>query len=323
MKVFKIIGIVVGIAVILLVALLSYVKFALPDSAKAEEITIEPTQERIARGKYLANNVMACVDCHSTRDFTKFAGPIDTTTIGKGGELFGEAMGFPGNFYAPNITPSHLKDWTDGEILRALTTGVSRDGHALFPVMPWQHYATMDKEDIYAVIAYLRTLKPIENDVPPSEPAFPMNFIINTLPAPAQFTTRPPEEDIINYGEYMMNAAACKDCHTVQINGEYQMDKFMAGGFVFPLPGGDTVRSANITPSIKTGIGTWNEDLFVARFKTYDSGYMQSPVTPGKFNSIMPWTCFATMREHDLRAIYAYLRTIPPVENTVEKFSSR
>jgi len=321
MKALKIIGAVLGVVLVLIVALLSYVKFVLPNTEEPQTITIEPTQERIARGKYLANSVMACVDCHSERDFSKFAGPIDSTTIGKGGELFGTSLGFPGDFYAPNLTPYHLKDWTDGEILRAITTGVSKDGHTLFPVMPWQNYATLDQEDLYSIIAYLRTLKSIENDVPKSEPSFPINFILNTMPKPAQLSKRPPREDIIKYGEYITKAASCKDCHTIQIDGEYQMDKYMAGGFKFPLPSGDTVRSANITPSKETGIGLWTADSFVARFKAYDSGYVNHSVADGSFNSMMPWTCFGTMHEEDLRAIFSYLQTVTPIENTVVKFT--
>ena len=82
-----------------------------------------------------------------------------------------------------NLTPYHLGNWTDGEIFRAITTGVSRDGHALFPVMPYTSYAKMDPADIKDIIAYLRTLKPIHNAIPAAESDFPMNFIINTMPA--------------------------------------------------------------------------------------------------------------------------------------------
>lgn len=147
------------------VALFSYLKFMLPDAGPAPDITIEPTEERIERGEYLANAVMVCVDCHSMRDFTKYADPVTGARFAGGGEEFTKELGAPGDFYAPNLTPYNLKDWTDDEIYRAITAGVSKDGRALFPGMPYHLYGQASKEDIYAVIAYLRTLEPVENQI--------------------------------------------------------------------------------------------------------------------------------------------------------------
>ena len=151
---------IIFIIVISIVALsaITYVKVALPDVGEAPDLKVELTPERIARGKYLANHVTICIDCHSPRDWTKFSGPLDTTKIGTGGEKFDHNVGFPGEVYVPNITPYNLKHWTDGEIFRAITTGVKKDGSAIFPIMPYKAYGKMDKEDIYAIIAYIRTL---------------------------------------------------------------------------------------------------------------------------------------------------------------------
>ena len=101
-------------------ALVSYVKFALPDVGPAPELKVEITPARIERGKYLANHVTVCIDCHSKRDWTKFAGPISAQP-GTGGEKFDRNMGLPGEIYSANITPYHLKNWTDGELFRAIT----------------------------------------------------------------------------------------------------------------------------------------------------------------------------------------------------------
>lgn len=320
-KFLKILLVLILIVVVGIAGLLTYVKLALPDVGAAPDLKIEATPEMLARGEYLANNVVGCVECHATRDFSRFAGPIDPASAGKGGELFGSLLGFPGEYYAPNITPYGIGDWTDGELFRAVTSGVSKDGRALFPIMPYPHFGTMDKEDIYAVIAYIRTLKPIEYTAPASTSAFPMNFIINTIPKPPAFSPVPPKEDLIKYGEYMTNAALCKDCHTAQVQGEYQMDKYMAGGFAMPLVSGGVVRTANITPDKKTGIGNWTEQQFLSRFKMYaDSSYVPHAVNPGEFNTMMPWTYYARMKEEDLKAIFAYLQSLKPVENMVVKF---
>jgi mono/diheme cytochrome c family protein len=305
-------------------ALLCYVSFALPDVGDPEDIRVEASPERIERGRYLANSVASCMDCHSQRDWSRFAGPVVEGTLGQGGEEFSQKLGFPGKFFAKNITPYALKDWTDGEILRAISSGVNKKGEALFPVMPHPNYGHLDREDLYSIIAYLRTLDPIENSVPVSKPDFPMNFIINTIPQNAQFSKIPDTLDKVAYGAYLFTAASCNDCHTKKENGAPVIGLELAGGFEFPMPYGGIVRSANITPDQETGIGSWTEEEFVTRFKIYsDSTYISPEMKMGEFNTVMPWTMFTTMKTGDLEAIYAYLRTVKPINHKVETFSSQ
>ena len=301
---------------------LAYIKFALPNVGPAPALVVQTDAGHIAHGRYLANHVAACMDCHSTRDFSKLTGPMVAGTEGKGGEAFLREAGFPGNFYAPNLTPAHLQTWTDGEIYRAITTGVSRDGHALFPVMPYQHYGKMDRQDIYDIIAYVRNLKPIQNNIPTSEPDFPMNFIINTIPAKAEPGHRPDSTNHIAYGKYLTTFAACTECHTpADDKGQPLPGMEFAGGRAFPMPTG-TVYSANISPA-RLGIGAWTRDAFVTRFKAHAEGQPLPTVNNGEKNSIMPWTMYAQMNEQDLRAIYDYLRTVKPVENQVTAFEPK
>ena len=176
------------LVVVVIIALLSYVKIALPKVADAPDLSIEITPERLERGEYLALYVSGCIECHSTRDYNIFSGPVVEGTEGGGGHAFTHEMGLPGTYVPSNLTPFGLKEWTDGEIFRAVTSGVDREGKALFPVMPYHYYGKMDKEDIYSIIAYIRTLDPIESDLPDSESDFPMNFIINMMPVQAEFT---------------------------------------------------------------------------------------------------------------------------------------
>ncbi|ABG60115.1 cytochrome c-related protein [Cytophaga hutchinsonii ATCC 33406] len=322
-KVFRIVLYVFGAIILLVTGLLTYVKTALPDVGSAPQITIKATPERIERGRYLSNSVSVCMDCHSTRDWSRFSGPADSTSWGKGGEIFDQKFGFPGIFYSKNITPAALSSWTDGEIYRAITSGVSKDGSALFPVMPHPNYGKMATEDIYSIIAYLRTLAPIENNVPESKPDFPMNFIINTIPSKAEPHAIPDKKAQVAYGKYLLNAAACAECHTKQDNGRKIAGMEFAGGFEFPITGG-ILRSSNITPDAETGIGDWNEAAFINRFKMYaDSLYTPAKVSPTEYNTIMPWMMYAKMTREDLGAIYAYLKTVKPVSNNVEKFTSK
>jgi mono/diheme cytochrome c family protein len=322
-KILKVIFIILGVVVLAIAGIATYVKTGLPNAEPAGDLKIDYTAERIAHGKYLATSVMACVECHSTRDFTKFTAPVVKGTYGVGGELFGKVHGFPGEYYAPNLTPANLKGWTDGELFRAITTGISKDGHALFPIMPYLSYGQLDKEDIYDVIAYIRTLEPIDSSVPPSTSAFPMSFIINTIPKAATFSAKPDTTDLLAYGKYLFTSASCQECHTKKVNGEAVEGMELAGGFDFPFPDGTIVRSMNITPDNDTGIGTWTEAQFIRKFKSFsDSSYVAPDVAPGGFKTMMPWTAYAKMKESDLKAIYAYLRTVPPVTNKVERFTA-
>ena len=281
MKILKILGFILAGIVILIACLLTYVKVALPSVGDAPDLKVQSTPELVARGAYLAHSVSVCMDCHSTREWTKFSGPLKPGTLGVGGELFDQKFGFPGAFYSKNITPFGVSDWTDGELYRAITSGVSRDGRALFPIMPYMYYGKMAESDIHAIIAYIRTLEPQESVIPESKPDFPMNFIINTIPAKGEPQPIPDKSDQVLYGKYMTNAAGCMECHTIQDKGKQLPGMQFAGGFEFNMPPFGVVRSANITPHKETGIGSWTEDVFVTRFKSYaDSSYVPHEVGP-------------------------------------------
>jgi len=321
-KVFKISGWILLVLLLIIVGLIGYVKLALPNVGAAPEFTVEKTPERVARGQYLANYVTICVDCHSERDWSRFSGPIVDGSFGKGGELFDQQFGFPGSFRARNITPSGISRYTDGELFRVITTGVTKEGRAMFPVMPYHNYGRMDEEDIKSIIAYIRSLPAIEHIVPESKADFPMNFIINTIPQKASLTKKPAETDVVNYGKYLVNAAACGECHTQFAKGKLIEGTEFGGGRDFPFPDGSIVHSANISPDATTGIGSWSEEMFLNVFHSNsDSAALTRKAVPGEFNTIMPWTMYGHMRTEDLKAIYAYLRTVKPITNKVVKFT--
>ena len=326
--VLKILAAVFAVIVLFIIGGLIYINTQLPNAGPVPDIAVEATPERIQRGEYLANHVAICIDCHSTRNWDYYAGPITGVSEGMGGELFSEDMGFPGNIYARNITPANsgIKGWTDGDILHAVTTGVSKSGKALFPLMPYHNYRTADKEDIYSIITYIKTLKPIENQVKETKLNFPLNLIVRTIPKPAEFQARPDKSDTVAYGKYITTLASCGDCHTPQEKGEPIPGMSFAGGLKFVLPWG-IVRTANITPDVETGIGALTKEQFIKRFKTFDTESakhieLKPPFDEGHFNTLMPWTQYAGMTEEDLGAIYTYLRTVQPVKNKVQKYSS-
>jgi mono/diheme cytochrome c family protein len=323
-KFLKVLGILLLIVLVAVVGLAAYIKLALPNVGDAPDLKVVSTPELVKRGEYLANNVMVCMDCHSTRNWNEFAAPIVPGTLGKGGEIFDQKMGFPGAYYSANITPAGVKDWTDGELFRAITTGVRKSGKPIFPVMPHHNYGKLDAEDIKAVIAYIRSLPAIENTVPQSSSDFPMNFIINTIPSKAALTTRPAPTNVVEYGKYMATAASCGECHTPFEKGKLITEFYMAGGRVFEMPAG-TLISANLTPDPETGIGNWSKEAFLSKFKMYrDSANAHMKVDfMNEYNTIMPWSMYAGMTDEDLGAIYTYLRSLKPVKKANTKFKPR
>ena len=276
----------------------------------------------IERGKYLAHHVSLCMDCHSQRDFSQFSGPPKEGTEGMGGEAFSEKLGVPGVVYVRNITPDTVNGigkWTDEEIARAITRGINKNGDTLFPIMPYPHYNGMSKEDVYSIIAYIRTLKPNSNKVADRKLMIPASLAYPPLQsASLEANVKPDVSDIVKYGSYMWNASACMDCHTPIEKGQFVMSKMMAGGRVFDM-GSFVVTSANLTADTATGIGKWTEQMFLDKFKNYRDKAAYSS-NPGKNNSIMPWTLYANMDDFDLKAIYRFLQTLPPVNNKVEKY---
>ena len=178
----------------------------------------------------------------------------------------------------------------------------------------------MAESDVKAIVAYLRTINPIENEVPDSEINFPLNLIMRTIPKPYTVRSLPAKGDTLALGEYLATIGSCQFCHTPTEQGAPLPGMDFAGGAEFPLPNGRIVRSANITPHYDTGIGAWDKAYFIGRFKEYaDSTKNHIRVSKDGDNTMMPWTHLAGMTVEDLTAIYNYLRTVPSVENSVEK----
>jgi mono/diheme cytochrome c family protein len=279
-------------------------------------------EAKIKRGDYLVNTVCNCMHCHAGRDFTKFSGPVVPGTEGKGGKP--EGLGT----FARNITPAVLGKWTDEEIVRAITTGITKTGDTLFPTMPYTDYMHLSKDDAASIAAYLRTLKPIPDSVPKRDPAgiptgllafLYKNLYVNNVGKTNSGSTL---NDDIARGAYLVKIGHCNGCHTPfsLASGMFKTDSLLSGGIHFNRPQyGYKVNSANLTPDSATGIGTWTERTFLAKFTNYrnESAYNYNP---GKHNTDMPWAILAGMKDADIESIYRYLLTIKPVSNKVEKW---
>lgn len=312
-------GSLMAVLVLFVITVILYIRLALPN-IPLQKVTVQSTPERVERGRYLANHVTVCMDCHSTRDWDRFSGPPVPNTTGIGGEVFDERMGFPGAFTSPNISPFHLGGWTDAEIYRAITSGETKDGRALFPIMPYMAYGTLDNEDIFSIIAYIRSIPSVHSITKPANPSFPMNLVLRTFPKTASPVQRPPESDTLRYGEYLVRAATCIECHTTARHGQIVRSLAFSGGREFIMPTG-VLTSPNITPDSVTGIGKLSSSDFIRRFKAYDPAIYDAPkLGPKEMPSIMPWTMYAGMSPSDLHAIYTYLHSLPSKQNVVVRW---
>jgi mono/diheme cytochrome c family protein len=322
-KVMRVVGMTVGgiLATMILGAALLAAKG--PSLRAAPSLQIERTEERIARGRYLAEHVMDCVGCHSDHEWSRFSSPVKPSSMLAGGFIFDEKYGIPGRVAAQNLTPDPETGkgrWTDGELVRAIREGVSRDGRALFPMMPYEAYRQMADDDVEAIVAYLRTVPPVKNVIPPSEIAFPVNLFINFVPRPIDRPISRPNEksDPIAYQRYLVALSGCRDCHSPHDNhGKILPGQDYTGGWDLVGPWGRVV-TPNLTPDPETFVGRASKQEFVARFKAFETFTATSaPTADPNRNTVMPWIAFAGMRESDLGAIYDFLKQLPPVKHNV------
>jgi mono/diheme cytochrome c family protein len=318
----KILRAVVLLVVLVLAAGLTFLYLYKPSQVPASAIRVAMTPERIARGEFIFQHLADCDGCHSQRDFTKVDGPVVPSGRGAGNPLSQLIQGLPGVVTAPNITPdpeTGIGKWTDGEKIRAIRDGVDPNGRALFPMMPYGGYRKMSDQDVESLVAYMNTLPPVKHALPATKMNFPVNLMIKFAPQPAGSAPPPNRADRLKYGEYLVTIGGCNECHTPQNKGQPITGKRLAGGQVFAATLG-TVVTANITPDLDTGIGKWSEEFFLKKFYDYKEYARSGPPPlqgPHAF-TLMPWLAYSQLPPEDLSAMYAYLRTVPPVHNFVE-----
>jgi mono/diheme cytochrome c family protein len=270
----------------------------------------EPTPERMARGRYLVVGLVGCETCHSPKDWKTHGAPNLP-----GMELAGQVIpidNLPGVIVATNLTPDTETggaNWTDDEIARAIREGIGHDGRTLFPMMPYQAYRTLSDEDLASILVYLRSVAPVRNSLPPTRVNFPVNYLIRGVPQPVTSPVRGPgpQSSAVERGKYL--AAVGCGCH-VPTNPKGPIPGLTyGGGEILKGPWGE-VTSANITQDA-SGISYYDDAMFLQAMRT---GYVKAR----KLSSIMPFGEFANLNDDDLKAIFAYLRTLPRVKHTVD-----
>jgi len=274
--------------------------------------TFERTPQRLERGRYIATALSGCSYCHSPHDWNAPGTPYVPEKEGSGEVL--PYAGLPGRIVAPNLTPDPETGaglWTDDQLARAIREGIGHDGQALFPLMPYPHYRKMSDEDVASVIVYLRSLPPIRNSLPPTEIIFPVKYLIRGIPEPltSPVPDLPSSLSLIDRGAALINLSGCSDCHTPQNKGQELPGMKFAGGNPFPGPWGD-VTTANITPDA-SGISYYDEALFLEVLRT-------GSVRARHLSPVMPVKVYKNLTDDDLKAMFAYLRTLKPVHHRVD-----
>ena len=284
-----------------------------PRARALTALKFESTPERLARGKYLVVAVTDCMDCHADHDWTAHDAPILPNTLGAGQDM-NILKGFPGKVYVPNITPdpeTGAGNWSDDQLARAIREGVSHDGRALFPFMPYPDFRAMSDEDVASIIVYLRSLPALRKQWPATELIFPVKYLIRSVPQPLDAPVPPPDLSTPEKrGKYLVTIAACTECHTpADAHGQPLPGMEFGGGFILDGPWG-RVASANITPD-PSGISYYDLGTFVAVMR---AGYVKGRM----LNQIMPWHTYRGMTDEDIIGMFAYLKTLKPVKHHVD-----
>jgi mono/diheme cytochrome c family protein len=267
-----------------------FVFAVLPASETAAQTPLE-------RGTYLMNSIVACGNCHTPQTPQ---GPAAGREFA-GGTKFDEPFGVA---YSPNITPdpeTGIGKWTDEQLITAIREGKRPDGSIIGPPMPMVLYRNLSDEDVRALVAYMRAVKPVVNRVAKSEYKVPLPPAYGP---PVTSVAPVPKSDKVAYGAYLAGPAGhCIECHsTPGPNGAPDIvNRLGAGGLSFHGPWGVSY-APNITP---IGIGKWSDDDVKKAITT--------GVRPGgvRLKPPMPYGYYKNISAGDLDAIVAYLRTLP------------
>jgi mono/diheme cytochrome c family protein len=254
----------------------------------------------VRRGEYLTI-AADCVACHTAPGGKAFAG--------------GTAIPLPfGTLYTTNITPDRdtgIGDYSDAQFLAALRHGIRRDGAPLYPAMPYASYTYISDADGLAIKAYLFSLAPVHAPMPANTLTFPFNqrwamYVWSALfNADRRFRPDVTRSAEWNRGAYLAEALThCGECHTPR-NLAFALDN--RAKFAGAVTAG--WQAYNITPETSSGIGAWSDDALAA--------YISSGHADGHGTAAGPMgeaidASFHSLAPSDVRAIVAYLRTVPP-----------
>ena len=312
-KFLKFTGIILGMIVLIVLCFASYIYIdGIPKyPVKQVELKVEVTPQRVANGDRIAS--MLCVQCHSNE---------------KGiltGKLLKDIPKEFGEIYSKNLTHDPeigIGNWTDGQLMTLLRTGVKPDGQYLPLYMP--KFPLVADEDLKDIIAWLRSDMPCVQDckeeAPASKPSFFVKFLSHVawkpLPFPLKEIVRPDTADLVALGKYIVNGQiACFACHskdfkTINFLEPEKSEGYCGGGNPLLNLEGQVIPSRNITFDEETGIGKYTEEDFINAVKygkRKNGDMLRYPMIP-----------HVRLTDTEVKGIYAYLKTIPKLKTPVK-----
>jgi cytochrome c553 len=278
----------VAVLAVLVVYAASEVRFRRAyDEVAVSPLRVQATPVAVERGRHLATAIGKCVDCHGAD---------------LGGKLFIDA-GPLGTVYASNLTSGRggvASRYSDGQLERAIRHGVDETGHAL-AIMPSADYWPMSDQDMQALIAYVRSVPPVDRQLPATNvralgralylagklPLFPAEAIQHQAQRPAEV----PAGVTMEYGKYLATIGGCRDCHGADLNGSAKGE------------GPGDPPAANLTPAGE--VGRWTEQDFFNALRTGKRPNGTALRPP------MPWALAGQMTDDEVRAVWMYIRSVP------------
>lgn len=243
--------------------------------------------DAVARGKYLVDHLMGCAECH-------------------GPDLGGKMVmdnGAMGQWWAPNLTKgrgSMVAEYDGRDWARALRHGIAKDGRRVL-LMPSDDYVNFGDEDLGAVVAYVRSLPPVDREHQPIRLGPIGKMLVATGKLKFAYdkidhAAKRPEADpgpTREWGAVLIGT--CTGCHGPGLSGG-------------PIPGGDPgwPEARNISPDRDTGLGKWTFEDFM---KAMRDGRRPDGTT---LNTAMPWKAYAGLHADDLEALWEYIKAAPP-----------
>ena len=315
-KIFRVLLIIIVVIVVIVGILASYIALRSIPKYDVEKIDVkvESTPARVAQGTKLAS--MLCRNCHYNEATQKFTG-----------KELKEAPQF-GTIHSANITQdtvAGIGKWSDGDIVYLIRTGLRPDGQYIPPYMP--KLIHISDEDIYSIVAFLRSsnnwVQPDNTIQPKSKPSFLTKFLVTIgkakpFPYPKEKIPQPDTTDLIKWGRYIScYQLECFSCHSKDFakNDFYIPEKskgFFGGGNEMFNQEGKKLVTLNITMDESTGIGTWTEEQFINAVK---SGLVPNSQPALRY----PMRPYSNLTDQEVKAIYAYLKTVPKLNHKVER----
>lgn len=304
----------IGVIALVIIAGAAYINFSgIPHYETVQlDYHVAVTPEKVERGRKLAS--MLCVFCHTNHK----------TGLLTGQRMLDAPVQF-GKIYSQNITQDKtygIGTWTDGELLYLLRTGIKRDGQYAPPYMA--KLGHMSDEDVESIIAFLRSDNPMVAPAAvadtPCQPSFLTKFLTRVafkpLPFPTEKIPMPDTTKAVEWGKYLVFGFECYACHSADFKTMNSLQPELSVGYMGggnqPLDmDGNVMLTSNLTPDKETGIGNWTEEQFVKALK-----YGIKEGEPALRYPMMP---FNQLTDSEAKAIFAYLKTVPPIKNKVPR----